>query len=710
MPDSANSATGDEYSNPYDDPLFLSNLDFPSMSLVNTPFTGKNFLNWSREVLMGVGAKNKQGFLDGTTVMPSLTSSRTNILSMDPLLSINKAYSLVQQIESQKSFSKLVNAQMDSSAMAVNRNKDGAWNDGASGSQPKKGKCLCDSFNKSGHTRATCFILHPEQREQYNAHFSNASANNVNKEDNPLAAGCDSHTVYGINSTSDDFSKVEVDPKIFAAIYQQMLQYKQQGHVASDYAAVNFAGTSIVTNDFASMFHSSHNIWIIDSGPTDHMSSALELFTNKKMLCKPIRASLPDGTRKVVNITGDVHINKHLVLYDVFYLSDFKHNLLSVGKLLSTNDHSISFDVDSCAIQDRQHKVNVAVGIREGGLYKLKSQKDHSTWQHSSLQVNQTIKDFLIQVQTQFGLNVKIVRSDNGTEIVQRACDRLFLDKGIIHQKSAPGCPQRNGRVERKHRHLVETARALLLYVNLPKRFWRECLLAATHIINKLPSLVLSWQIPTELLLKKATTYDELRVIGCMCFALSPGHSRDKFDPKARKCIMLGYPFQQKAYKLYDIESQKIIISRDVIFHESIMPYKVAASPPQQILPQNSHLPCAEEDSNPIISQVQTINSSPVHSSPNHITSNQSFSVEHFSTPHLNDIPAANNDVPPRTSTRNVQIPARLKDFVCPILPHKTVTPDSVTADSSTSFSAHQVFLSSSKTPLIPEPTSYSQG
>lgn len=37
---------------------------------------------------------------------------------------------------------------------------------------------------------------------------------------------------------------------------------------------------------------------------------------------------------------------------------------------------------------------------------------------------------------------------------------------------------------------------------------------------------------------------------------------------------MLGYPPNQKAYRVYDLESKKILVSRDVVFKENIFPFK----------------------------------------------------------------------------------------------------------------------------------------
>ena len=60
----------------------------------------------------------------------------------------------------------------------------------------------------------------------------------------------------------------------------------------------------------------------------------------------------------------------------------------------------------------------------------------------------------------------------NGTEIFQESCTTLFTSKGIIYQRILPGKPQQNGRVERKHKYLLESARVIKIYAHLPHKFW----------------------------------------------------------------------------------------------------------------------------------------------------------------------------------------------------------------------------------------------
>jgi len=124
------------------------------------------------------------------------------------------------------------------------------------------------------------------------------------------------------------------------------------------------------------------------------------------------------------------------------------------------------------------------------------------------------LKSFVAYVETQFHVSVQSVRSDNGLEFQDTAALQFFASKGILHQKSCVDTSQQNGIVERKHKHLLEVARALMFQANLPQYFWGESVLTAVYLINRFPTPLLQNKSPFELLYKERPSYAHLRVFG----------------------------------------------------------------------------------------------------------------------------------------------------------------------------------------------------
>jgi transposase InsO family protein len=86
----------------------------------------------------------------------------------------------------------------------------------------------------------------------------------------------------------------------------------------------------------------------------------------------------------------------------------------------------------------------------------------------SKASVSSHVQNFITLVENQFHLTPKIIRSDNGPEFL---LTEFLASKGIEHQKSCVETPQQNGRVERKHQHILNVGRALLFQSKLPKQF-----------------------------------------------------------------------------------------------------------------------------------------------------------------------------------------------------------------------------------------------
>lgn len=95
------------------------------------------------------------------------------------------------------------------------------------------------------------------------------------------------------------------------------------------------------------------------------------------------------------------------------------------------------------------------------------------------------------------------------------------------------------------------------------------------HILFSLPlgSQVLDWKTPHEVLFNNPPAYDKAKPFGCLAYAANLSPYKDKFTSRSLKCVFTGYESSHKGYLLYDLESHKFFISRDVHFVTDAFPF-----------------------------------------------------------------------------------------------------------------------------------------
>jgi hypothetical protein len=154
-------------------------------------------------------------------------------------------------------------------------------------------------------------------------------------------------------------------------------------------------------------------------------------------------------------------------------------------------------------------------------------------------------------------------------------CDSKLLsfpsEQGTLSEFSCPYTSQQNGRAERKHRHILDSVRVMLISVSCPERSWGEAALTVVHIINRIPFFVLGNVSPFERLYLTTPNYNSLKVFGCASFVLLQPHEYTKLEPRARLCCFLGYVIEHKGYRCWAPISHRIRVSRHVVFWEHIM-------------------------------------------------------------------------------------------------------------------------------------------
>ncbi|CAN0918362.1 Retrovirus-related Pol polyprotein from transposon TNT 1-94 [Linum grandiflorum] len=187
--------------------------------------------------------------------------------------------------------------------------------------------------------------------------------------------------------------------------------------------------------------------------------------------------------------------------------------------------------------------------------------------------------DFIKMIQTQFHTTIKVLRSDSGGEYTSTALYDFYKQNGIVFQHSCPGVSEQNGLVERKNRHVMELARALLLSSKVPPKFWPEVVNTVVHLINRQISPTLQNRSPYMALYKKQPNYSTLRTFGCTCFVLVPRHERTKLTSKTAHCVFMGYSEHHKGYLCYDETARRMRIAYHVTFIEHLPYYQDALIP-----------------------------------------------------------------------------------------------------------------------------------
>ena len=253
----------------------------------------------------------------------------------------------------------------------------------------------------------------------------------------------------------------------------------------------------------------------------------------------------------------------------------------------------------------------------------------HFTWVYllkSKSNVNSIFPAFCTLIHTQFGANIKSVRSDNALKL---AFLDYFCKNGILPFHSCVDTPQQNSVVEHNHQHLLNVVRALLFQSNIPLAYWGDYILIATYLINRIQSSILSNKTPFEILYNRVTSYSHLRIFGCLCYGSTLARHRTKLSPRTIPSVFLGYPPGYKGYKLLNLSTNAIYITRDVIFHETSFPFQsnnlsssISGFLSDSVLPSShastfcSHFP-SFTDSNPTISTESPVSST---SRPTHVT------------------------------------------------------------------------------------------
>lgn len=184
---------------------------------------------------------------------------------------------------------------------------------------------------------------------------------------------------------------------------------------------------------------------------------------------------------------------------------------------------------------------------------------------HSKDQAASKIKEYVERLKNSMGRKPKILRCDRGREYVNKDVQKYLADEGIRMQCTVGYAPEQNGAAERMNRTLVESARAMLLNANLDICYWAEAIKHACYVNNRVPNNKLNTS-PIEVFMGIKPNFEQMYEFGRDVFVMIPYERRRKWDKKANRMKFVGFDEMSKGFRVLDVNTRKITVSRDVLF------------------------------------------------------------------------------------------------------------------------------------------------
>ncbi|GJW85959.1 copia protein [Tanacetum coccineum] len=240
-------------------------------------------------------------------------------------------------------------------------------------------------------------------------------------------------------------------------------------------------------------------LFIVDSGCSKHMTGNLKLLTN---FVKKFLGTVKFGNDQIPPILGygdlvqgTITIKRNNIVTGLLKLKFIKDHLCSsceLGKAKRKSFHTKTtpsskrrlklLHMDLCGpmrVESINAKKYVLVIVDDYPRY---------TWTHFLRSKDETpavLIDFLTLVQRGLHAQVRTVRTDKGTEFVNKTLLAYFAKEGIRHETSTARTPEQNGVVERWNHTLVEAARTMLSDAKVPLFFWAEAIATTCFTQNR---------------------------------------------------------------------------------------------------------------------------------------------------------------------------------------------------------------------------------
>lgn len=310
----------------------------------------------TKEIALYIETQKTMKFLMGLN--DSYATIRSNTLLLEPLPTVNKAYSLVLQHERQVEISNGKNAAQPEAAAFAVRNTSREFDSEEKGLR-------CAKCNKTNHNTKNCrahikcnfcgwkghlFDYYRKRKASLEAEQGNLSSSKGN-----LVSSCGFDKKEAMFNFP--FSQEECKQILQMLNKNKSLMANQVGN-SSNHEELSSKAFSFTCNG-------KKHVWILDSGATDHMVCSPDLLTRSKPTTNHT-VELPNGSFAKVTHVGQTIFSPNFILDNVLCVPPFRLNLISISKLTSDSFCITVFLSQFCVLQDLRSGKMIGTGSERG--------------------------------------------------------------------------------------------------------------------------------------------------------------------------------------------------------------------------------------------------------------------------------------------------------------------------------------------------------
>nr|GEZ09345.1 zinc finger, CCHC-type [Tanacetum cinerariifolium] len=322
------------------------------------------------------------------------------------------------------------------------------------------------------------------------------------------------------------------------------------------------------------------SLWYLDNGASNHMTGYKDKF---RELDRSIQGSVKFGDGSKVRIEGKGSIlvkcknGEHHLLQEVYFIPRLCSNIISLGQLAKGGDQIIMHG-SFLWVHDVKGKLLMKVRRSPNRLYKiqLKKVKSRCLLGKSDAEVKLW--------HTRMGhVNYAALKLMSDKEMVQgipKITNQNGLCEGCLEGKQArKSFPTYSNFMSTKRLELVHGDLCGPISPPIPtgnremkpnrngdgKKYYER---DAVYVLNRVTTKSLHNSTPYQMWTGRKPSIGHIRVFGCVAYVKVVSGHIQKLDNMSKLLVHLEVETGTKAYRLFDLDTGRIWVTRDVLFDE----------------------------------------------------------------------------------------------------------------------------------------------